>query len=109
VGTGADVSAALIEVAAAGALSSLQDLGRVGWRRMGVPRAGALDPAALRIANALAGNDGAHAAIEFFVAGPTLKAIEAPVCVGLAARPCVASRCGRGPAGSTARPRRRLR
>jgi allophanate hydrolase len=78
------VSTALVEVASAGALSSVQDLGRVGWRRLGVPRAGALDSAALRIANALAGNDGAHAAIEFFVAGPTLKALEAPVRVGLA-------------------------
>jgi allophanate hydrolase len=75
---------ALVEVASAGALASVQDLGRVGWRRLGVPRAGALDPGALRLANALAGNDGAHAAIEFFVAGPTLKALDAPVRLGLA-------------------------
>jgi allophanate hydrolase len=78
------VNTALVEVASAGALASVQDLGRVGWRRLGVPRAGALDPAALRIANALAGNNGAHAGIEFFIAGPTLKALDAPVRVGLA-------------------------
>lgn len=78
------MSAALVQVTSAGALASVQDLGRVGWRRLGVPRAGALDPAALRLANALAGNDGAHAAIEFFVAGPTLKALDAPVRLGLA-------------------------
>ncbi len=75
---------ALVEVTSAGALASVQDLGRVGWRRMGVPRAGALDPAALRIANALAGNDDAHAAIEFFAVGPTLRALDAPVRIGLA-------------------------
>jgi 5-oxoprolinase (ATP-hydrolysing) subunit C len=78
------VTVAVVEVTSAGALTSVQDLGRVGWRRLGVPRAGALDPAALRIANALAGNDGAHAALEFFVAGPTLKALDAPVRLGLA-------------------------
>jgi 5-oxoprolinase (ATP-hydrolysing) subunit C len=78
------MSRASIEVTSAGALTSVQDLGRVGWRRLGVPRAGALDPTALRIANALAGNDAAHAALEFFVAGPTLKALDAPVRLGLA-------------------------
>jgi allophanate hydrolase len=62
----------------------VQDLGRTGWRRVGVPRAGALDPAALRIANALAGNALAHAAIEFFIAGPTLTALDAPVRIGIA-------------------------
>ena len=73
-----------LEVVSAGALASVQDLGRVGSRRLGVPRAGALDPVALRIANALAGNDAGHAGIEFFVAGPTLRAHGAPVVVGCA-------------------------
>ena len=75
---------ATIEVAAPGALATIQDLGRIGWRRFGVPRSGALDPALLRIANTLAGNAESAAAIEFFVAGPTLKAVEAPVRLGLA-------------------------
>ncbi|KNZ32785.1 MAG: hypothetical protein AD742_09935 [Methylibium sp. NZG] len=65
-------------------MSTVQDLGRPAWRRIGVPRAGALDPALLRIANVLAGNAQTAPAIEFFVAGPTLKAVDQPVCVGLA-------------------------
>lgn len=75
---------AALEVAAPGALATIQDLGRPGWRRFGVPRSGALDPALLRIANSLAANAPAHPAIEFFGAGPTLKALDAPVSVGLA-------------------------
>ena len=66
---------ATVEVVSPGALSTLQDLGRPGWRRHGVPGCGALDAALLRIANVLAGNAEGAAAIEFFVAGPTLKVI----------------------------------
>ena len=40
-----------------GALASLQDLGRTGWRKVGVPRSGALEPGWLRLANALLGNE----------------------------------------------------
>lgn len=70
---------AFVEVTSPGALATVQDLGRTGWRRFGVPRAGAIDPAWLRIANRLVGNTEGAAAIEFFVAGPTLKAHDAPV------------------------------
>ena len=75
---------ATVEVVSPGALSTLQDLGRPGWRRHGVPGCGALDPALLRIANVLAGNAEGAAAIEFFVAGPTLKALDEPVQLGFA-------------------------
>ncbi len=75
---------ATIEIVSPGALASIQDLGRSGWRRFGVPRSGALDTGLLRIANTLAGNAGDAAAIEFFVAGPTLKAIDEPVQLGFA-------------------------
>ena len=78
------MNAATLEVVSAGALATIQDLGRGGWRRFGVPRAGALDPALLRIANALAGNDEGAASIEFLVAGPTFKAVDAPVKLGFA-------------------------
>lgn len=67
-----------------GALASLQDFGRSGLRRAGVPRAGALEPGWLRIANALAGNAEHAAAIEFFGGGLLLRAEEAPLRVGLA-------------------------
>jgi allophanate hydrolase len=75
---------AVLEIVHPGALATIQDLGRSGWRRFGVPRAGALDPALLRIANALVGNPEGAAAIEFFVVGPTLKAVDAPLQLGIA-------------------------
>jgi antagonist of KipI len=41
----------------AGILTTIQDLGRTGWRRFGVNPNGAMDPCAARIANILVGND----------------------------------------------------
>lgn len=75
---------AALEVVAAGALSSIQDLGRPGLRRLGVPRSGALDPVALRLANAVAGNAEEEAALEFLLVGPTLRAAGGAVRLGLA-------------------------
>lgn len=43
-------------VRSAGFLTSVQDLGRTGFRQSGVPVGGALDTHAMRVANALAGN-----------------------------------------------------
>ncbi len=57
----------------AGLLSFVQDRGRVGVAGFGVPRAGAADPYALRIANRLVGNDEYAAAIEATARGPTLR------------------------------------
>jgi len=48
----------------AGFLSSVQDLGRVGFRQFGVSPGGALDLVALRIANLLVGNDEDAAGLE---------------------------------------------
>ena len=76
--------AARLVVVHPGAMASLQDLGRSGLRRAGVPRAGALQPAWLRLANLLAGNDERLAAIEFFGGGLQLRADEAPLRVALA-------------------------
>ncbi len=53
-----------LEVIDAGFLSSVQDLGRSGWAKFGVPRSGAMDEFALRCANRLAGNPDAAAGIE---------------------------------------------
>ncbi|MHC9237619.1 5-oxoprolinase subunit C family protein [Pseudooceanicola sp. 502str34] len=44
---------------------TVQDRGRPGWRQFGVSAAGAMDPGALRLANALCGNDAEAAALEF--------------------------------------------
>lgn len=79
-----DADTAVVEVVQAGLLATVQDAGRPGWRRHGVPGSGALDPALLRVANALVGQPGDAPAIEFFGLGPTLQAVDAPVLVGLA-------------------------
>lgn len=75
---------AILRIVFPGALASLQDLGRAGLRKVGVPRAGALVPGWLRVANALAGNAGGGAAIEFFGGGLVLRAEEAPLQLALA-------------------------
>jgi KipI family sensor histidine kinase inhibitor len=56
-----------------GLLSMVQDGGRLGVAGLGVPRAGAADPYALRIANRLVGNDEHAAGIETTARGPTLR------------------------------------
>lgn len=53
----------------AGFLSSVQDLGRTGFRQFGVSTSGALDPFALRVANLLASNDEAAAGLEITLGG----------------------------------------
>lgn len=55
----------MIEIIRPGALASIQDLGRPGFRRFGVGTAGALDTVALTIGNRLLGNPAGDAAIEF--------------------------------------------
>ena len=56
-----------------GLLSLVQDLGRAGVAALGVPRAGAADPYALRTANRMVGNAEGDAAIETTARGPTLR------------------------------------
>lgn len=59
-------------VVRAGAFTTVQDLGRRGRQRDGVPVSGAMDDVALRIANWLVGNDGGDAALEATLRGPAL-------------------------------------
>jgi len=51
-------------VKSAGFLTSVQDLGRTGYRQSGISISGALDSHALRVANALVGNDDSAAGLE---------------------------------------------
>jgi len=55
-----------------GLLTTIQDLGRVGYQSIGIAVGGALDPVALRTANALAGNVPGAAALEVLYFGPTI-------------------------------------
>lgn len=59
-----------------GLYTTVQDLGRPGFRSLGVPSAGAMDPAALQIANLLVGNPRHAAAIEITAPGPVLRALD---------------------------------
>ncbi|MBI2306294.1 MAG: biotin-dependent carboxyltransferase family protein [Rhodocyclales bacterium] len=74
---------ALIEVVEGGVSVTVQDGGRRGYRSIGVPLSGALDPAQLAAANALLGNAPSAAALEVPLGGPTLKAVSGTVRVAL--------------------------
>lgn len=62
-----------LEVLDAGALTTVQDLGRPGWAHLGVPRSGALDQPALRLANRLVGNPEGAAGLETTLTGVTFR------------------------------------
>jgi len=63
---------ATVEVLEGGLLTSVQDGGRPGWLRLGVPEGGALDRAALAAANRALGNPATAAGLECTLVGPTL-------------------------------------
>ncbi|MCQ4083566.1 biotin-dependent carboxyltransferase family protein [Streptomyces sp. RB6PN25] len=63
-----------VDVVRAGALTTVQDLGRRGHRHLGVPRAGALDLPAHRLANRLVGNPDHAATLETTLAGLAVRA-----------------------------------
>lgn len=62
----------MIEVLRAGPLTTVQDLGRPGLAHLGVPRSGALDQPALRLANRLVGNLPGAAGLEITLTGCAL-------------------------------------
>lgn len=61
------------EVLEAGLLTTVQDRGRYGYQRFGMPVAGAMDIFALRVGNALVGNDDGAAGLEMTVLGPKIR------------------------------------
>jgi allophanate hydrolase len=72
-----------LRILAPGVQTTVQDLGRPGYRSQGVPLAGVLDREALRLVNALLGNDPGEAALEIRLTGPRLQAEGAPVRLAL--------------------------
>lgn len=62
-----------IEVIEPGAFTTVQDTGRNGFQRYGVPVSGAMDVVALRAANLLVGNEEAAAGLEMTISGPSLR------------------------------------
>ncbi len=65
-----------LEVMEGGMQTTVQNLGRYGYQRYGVPVAGAMDSFAFQAANALVGNSLNEAALETTIGGPTLRATE---------------------------------
>lgn len=63
----------MITVVRAGPLTTVQDLGRPGYAHLGVPRSGALDAPALRLANSLVGNPPETAGLETTLMGCALR------------------------------------
>ena len=68
------------EVVKPGMFTTVQDLGRFGRQMQGVPVAGAMDSAALRLGNIMLGNNENAAGLEITMVGPTLKVISGEAC-----------------------------
>jgi len=62
-----------IRVIRPGLLTTIQDLGRPGHQREGVPVGGAMDTVAARVANLAVGNGPGEATLEVTLLGPTLE------------------------------------
>ena len=69
----------VFEVLEPGILTTVQDLGRFGFSRVGVPPSGALDAFSLRTGNLLVGNEEGEAGLETTIMGLKLKALKETV------------------------------
>jgi len=64
-----------LEVVEVDGLATIQDAGRTGWRKYGVPTSGPMDSFAFRAANRLADNDANSSTLEIGLGGITLRAL----------------------------------
>lgn len=64
---------ATVKVHTAGLLTTVQDRGRYGYQRYGMPVSGAMDLFSLELANLLVGNDPGDACLEATISGPELE------------------------------------
>lgn len=67
---------ATIEILSTGVGLSIQDLGRPGWRRFGVPPGGAMDRSSAAAANRLLGNRADAPVLEVLMQGAKLRILE---------------------------------
>ena len=72
-----------LEILEPGLMTTVQDRGRYGYQRFGVPVSGALDWFAMRAANTLVGNGSDAAGLEMTVLGPRVRFL-APTRIALA-------------------------
>ena len=87
-------AAPAVRVLAAPPFATVQDLGRPGWRHLGIPAGGAMDRWALQAANVLAGNAADAAALEWSVGGGMVR-FERDLTIALAGADCPATLEGR--------------
>jgi len=71
-----EANSPVIEVIESGMGISVQDLGRIGWRRFGVPMSGAMDDHSARAANVLLDNPPEAPVLEMLLQGQRLKVLE---------------------------------
>ncbi|MFJ9852399.1 biotin-dependent carboxyltransferase family protein [Streptomyces sp. NPDC101150] len=83
-----------LSVVRAGALTTVQDLGRPGHAHLGVPRAGALDEPAHRLANRLVGNPERAATLETTLTGCAVR-VRTATAVAVTGAPCPVTVDGR--------------
>ncbi|MFI6684322.1 biotin-dependent carboxyltransferase family protein [Streptomyces sp. NPDC050485] len=83
-----------LSVVRSGALTSVQDEGRYGHAHLGVPRSGALDLPASRLANRLVGNAMGAAVLETTLNGCAVRP-RCPVTVAVTGAPCPVTVDGR--------------
>ena len=74
--------AVTLRIVTGGLQTTVQDLGRIGQQRSGIPVCGAMDRLALRIGNMLVGNDDGAAALEASLVGPAIT-FEQPALIAL--------------------------
>jgi 5-oxoprolinase (ATP-hydrolysing) subunit C len=84
----------MIEILRAGPLTTVQDLGRPGWRDRGLSVCGALDEFALQAGNLLVGNPASAAGLEFTL-GPATLRFDTDSCIALTGTDTEASLDGR--------------
>ena len=72
-GHGEDGDLEILEIVRPGSLTTIQDLGRIGYGQYGVPAAGAMDPWSLQIANLLVGNPRSAAGLEMTMRGAKIR------------------------------------
>jgi len=63
----------MLKILQAGMYTSIQDLGRIGYRNIGVPISGAMDSISAAFANALLNNKANDAVLEITISGPKLE------------------------------------
>ena len=62
-----------ISILKPGLLTTIQDLGRLGYQQFGIPQSGAMDIYSLQLANLLVGNERYEACLEMTLLGPTIR------------------------------------